>query len=206
MPMAARKMEEEGDSHQMNLRNCILMLLAVALPALAGPPLICHPIEIGAARSLPWRTDAQGWDATDRSYDAAAKLIPDTLALLGKDTPLPVRMETMRRASIYASRDVRLAQELAGKLDARANETQTSLALFDAGYWIETVRQASFIYRYDMLSPAEKPAWQIRKGLPGRDGLPMVKQAIAKEAVPGMEKALALIEEYRRADLAHASR
>jgi hypothetical protein len=74
------------------------------------------------------------------------------------------------------------------------------------GYWIESVRQASFIYRYDMLSPGEKQSWQIRTGLEGKDGYPMVKKAISIGGVPGMERALGLIEEYRNADKKRAAR
>ena len=184
----------------MNLRNSLIALTLLALPALAGPPLICHRIEIGAAKSLPWNTEAQGWDGADRSYDVSANLLKDTLAILSPGTAVPVRMETMRRSAIYAARDARLASELAAKLEARAAESGSAMAWFDAGYWIESVRQASFIYRYDMLSPNEKGAWQIRKGLAGRDGYPMVKKAISLGGAPGMDRALALIEEYRNAD------
>ena len=28
--------------------------ILIATPAFAGPPLLCHPFEIGTARSLPW--------------------------------------------------------------------------------------------------------------------------------------------------------
>ena len=79
------------------------------------------------------------------------------------------------------------------------------MAWFDAGYWIESVRQASFIYRYDMLPACEKKAWQIRQGLPGQDGYPMVRKAIELGGAPGMEQALGLIEEYRGASERHAS-
>jgi hypothetical protein len=178
----------------------IIATALLALPALAGPPLICHRIEIGDAKSLPWRMNAKGWDGAERSYDVGAKLIADTFALLTPATPIPVRMETMRRASIYAARQARLAPEIADRLEARASKSGAALDWFDAGYWIESVRQASFIYRYDMLSPAEKHSWQIRTGLDGRDGYPMVKKAMMLGGAPGMERALGLIEEYRRAD------
>ena len=184
----------------MNMKRHLLAAALTALPVLAGPPLICHPIEISDAKSLPWRTEVRGWDGADRAYDAPANLVRDTLALLAPGTPVPVRMETMRRASIYAARDARLAPDIAAKLEARAAKSGTALDWFDAGYWIESVRQASFIYRYDMLSPGEKQSWQIRTGLEGKDGYPMVKKAISIGGVPGMERALGLIEEYRNAD------
>lgn len=184
----------------MNLRNSLIALTLLALPSLAGPPLICHRIEIGDAKSLPWKTEAQGWDGAVRSYDVSANLVKDTLAILSPGTAIPVRMETMRRSAIYAARDARLAAELAAKLDARAAESGAAVAWFDAGYWIESVRQASFIYRYDMLSPSEKQSWQIRTGLAARDGYAMVKKAISLGGAPGMDRALTLIEEYRNAD------
>jgi hypothetical protein len=181
------------------MTNTLFLLAFATVPLLAGPPLICHRIDIGDAGSLPW-TNAQGWDGARRDYDVAGRLVTDTLALLDAASPINVRMETMRRASIYAARDAALAAELAAKLRGRAESRNTALAWFDAGYWIESVRQASFIYRFEMLSEKEKPAWQIRKGLPGQDGYPLVKKAIAMGGAPGMERALELIDEYRRAD------
>ena len=32
----------------------VLASIALARPALAGPPLLCHPFDIGTAASLPW--------------------------------------------------------------------------------------------------------------------------------------------------------
>jgi hypothetical protein len=51
-----------------------------------------------------------------------------------------------------------------------------------------------------MLSPAEKQTWQIRKGLPARDGYPLLQKAIQMGGSPEMSRALALVEEYRRSD------
>jgi hypothetical protein len=184
----------------MNLTNCLIAAALLAVPVLAGPPLICHRIEIGDAKSLPWQNRVDGWNGADKSYDAAANLVRDLFALLTPATPVPVRMETMRRASIYAARQAGLAAGIAAQLEARADKAGSALDWFDAGYWIESVRQASFIYRYDMLSPGEKSSWRIRTGLDGRDGYPMVKKAIALGGGAGMERALGLIEEYRHAD------
>ena len=85
----------------MYLRTAIATLafsLLAALPALAGPPLICHSIQIGSAPSLPWQS-APGWNGMDTSYDVS-HLIPDTLTLLTPQTPLAVREETLRRAAL----------------------------------------------------------------------------------------------------------
>ena len=79
--------------------TALLFLLAVQQAALAGPPLVCHPFEIGNARSLPW--SGSQWRSVDKSYDAN-RLVEDTRVLLTPQTPVLVRMETLRRATIYA--------------------------------------------------------------------------------------------------------
>src|SRR6186997_2537601 len=68
---------------------------------MAGPPLLCHEIQIGDAKSLPW-----GKDTFDKakSYDAAS-VVDDTLKLLDGELPVLARMETIRRAVLYIERD-----------------------------------------------------------------------------------------------------
>lgn len=171
----------------MNLKHLLLLTAAIGLPALAGTPIICNPLDIGTARSLPWNTAAKGWDGADPSYKAAANLVTDTLALLTPQTPVKVRMETIRRAAIYAARDAKLAGELSTKLQARANTAGGALAWFDAGYWIESVRQISPMYGAQLL--------------PGQDGYPMVKKAVALGGAPGMDDAVERIEMFRGAEL-----
>src|SRR5690349_3238185 len=92
-----------------------LCSLLLALPALAGPPLICHPFDIGGAKSLPW-SGGKDWSDADPSYDVA-HLSEDTLALLKPGVPVLVRMETMRRAAIYAARQAGLAEDLLARLE-----------------------------------------------------------------------------------------
>src|SRR4029077_2629159 len=58
--------------------------LVVARPALAGPPLLCHPFDIGTARSLPWT--GPGWFDAKPDYHLDS-LVADTEALLGPSTP-----------------------------------------------------------------------------------------------------------------------
>jgi hypothetical protein len=122
----------------------VLGLLVVSAPfASAGPPLLCHPLEIGGARSLPFGTN--GWQAARDDYDRA-RLVPDTIALLSPETPVIVRMETLRRATVYAMKDPRLAAALYDRLRARtqgATGQINSAALFDLGYLIETYKQAA---------------------------------------------------------------
>jgi len=120
--------------------------LFAARPALAGPPLLCFPFDIGAARSLPM--GAGNWHATDPAYNVA-HLVDDTLALLTPQTPVLVRMETLRRATIYAATDATVADALLQALQARAAKptAEAPLAVFDFGYLVETYREARPVYR-----------------------------------------------------------
>lgn len=148
--------------------------------AQAGPPLICHRIEIGQASSLPlldWnRKDTDGYDLKN--------LTRDTLALLDSDPSVLVRMETLRRATIYARHDPQVAKELLTRLQARAESNSTghsaALAWFDVGYLSEAYKQ--WIGK-DVPNPAA-----------GLDGYGRVKKAISLRGEdPEMEFAAALI-------------
>jgi hypothetical protein len=149
--------------------------------AQAGPPLICHPIEIGQAKSLPWID----WNQKGtRGYDLK-NLTRDTLAILDSSAPVLLRMETLRRATIYARQDPQVAKELLTRLQARAaNSTDSglseALAWFDVGYLIETYQQ--------WIGKAEpNPA-------AGLDGYAWVKKAVRLRGQdPEMEFAAALI-------------
>jgi hypothetical protein len=139
---------------------CSLLFCGVLVAAHAGTPLICHPYDIGNARSLPGGS-AKG---TDPRYDRS-HLTTDTLALLAPDTPVLVRMETLRRAAIYATGNLRkwegaaytpadkiAAQSLLDALRARTvsvNEAEADLALFDLGFFAETLRQTELDPAFD---------------------------------------------------------
>lgn len=165
----------------------LLAALALLAPshALAGPPLICHPYDIGAAQTLPGGNDRFG---TSSSYDRS-HLVADTLALLQPGMPILVRMETLRRAAIYATGNLRtwdgqkytnvdqaLGAALLAKLRERTdtkNEAARALALFDLGFFSESLRQTG-------LDPA-------------LDGYPLiVKAAGTMPNDPAVEFALAL--------------
>lgn len=177
-----------------------LITIAAAL-ALAGPPAVCHRIDIGDAASLPWR-NVNGWDGADPAYNVA-NLSNDTLKLLAPSAPVNLRMETLRRAAIYSARHAGLAVKLMNQLEARAKTAKSDpLAWFDAGYFIEAVRQTEFIYRYDMLDAPVRSALVHRGEKLGPDGRPMIEKALALGG-KGMNHALALIDEYRNADLKH---
>ena len=116
----------------------------IATPAFAGPPLLCFPFEIGAAKSLPMGT--ANWQAVDRSYDPS-HLVADTVALLTPQMPVVVRMETLRRATVYAAKNPQFAGALLDALEARAarSEPNVGYAVFDFGYLSETFKQASWM-------------------------------------------------------------
>src|SRR5262245_23395347 len=110
----------------------------LTLPAIseAGPPLICHPFQTGKAALLPWG-DGPGWNTPDGRYDVQ-RLAGDTVRLLSGGQPVIARMENLRRATLYAARDERVAGELlaavlARALAATAAGTPDADALFDAG-------------------------------------------------------------------------
>ncbi|MBL8177196.1 MAG: hypothetical protein JNK48_21155 [Bryobacterales bacterium] len=188
----------------MKLR-ILTAILGLAAAAMAGPPLICERIEIGTAQSLPWR-NGNGWDGTEKSYDVS-KLTGDVLRLLTASMPVTVRMETLRRAAIYAARHESAAEQLSARLLARVADgaaagRQDPLAWFDAGYFTEALRQVTFVYRYDMLTAAEKAQWKLRGEKLGLDGRGWIGKAIQLGG-KGMEQAVAKIEDYRQADLKH---
>ncbi len=122
--------------------------------AFAGPPLLCYPIEIGSAKSLPGGSFRFGVSA---SYDRS-NLVSETLALLTDKMPVLVRMETIRRAAVYATNfhnrvrksnntdeDRKTAYDLLAQLKERAktaSKSSQAFALFDLGYYTECLRQS----------------------------------------------------------------
>ncbi|MPY90210.1 MAG: hypothetical protein GEU99_20080 [Luteitalea sp.] len=175
------------------------VLFTVSHAAEAGPPLICRQFDAGTASVLPWST-ATDWKAPDRSYDVA-RLTADTLRLLSDDAPVLARMENLRRATIYAAQDRRVAAELLAAvlgraLTAAAEGSPDPLAWFDAGYLIESYRQASHIYQWDMLSGAERSSWMLRSEPEGLDGYHFVRKALdLGGSHPEMEFAASLMKE-----------
>ncbi len=109
-------------------------LVLASTPAFAGPPLLCHPYDIGAAQSLPW-SGARGWSDMDAKYQIE-NVVRDTEALLTPATPIVVRMETLRRASIYASADAAIAARLLDRLVKRA-EASAASGQPDALHWLD---------------------------------------------------------------------
>jgi hypothetical protein len=161
----------------------LLVLFGLGTYAFAGPPLICHRLDIGDAKSLPWNGTA--WDlAGNENYDTK-NLVHDTLAILDGGAPVIVRMETLRRATLYARKDPQAAKELLTRLFQRATAAEAAgrsdaPAWFDAGYLVEAYRQ----WFYNAPNPAA-----------GIDGYSMVAKALTLDGQknPEMEFAAALI-------------
>jgi hypothetical protein len=167
--------------------------LCFASIAQAGPPLICHSIEIGQAKSLPWISHS--WNLSGGENYDTKNLVKDTLEILKPDTPVLVRMETLRRATLYARKDPVAAKELLARLHARATSAESAgkpdaLAWFDAGYLIETYKQwigRNLPHITDGMRMDANPA-------SGVDGYALVKKAIALRGDDAqMEFAAALI-------------
>lgn len=152
----------------------------IGRPALAGPPLVCFPFDIGAATSLPM--GHANWRATDPKYDTS-HLVGDTLALLTPDTPVLVRMETLRRATIYTADHPELATALLAKLRDRASvpTAQAGRAVFDFGYLVETYRQAEPIFKHPIAA------------INGIDGYQLVLKARALQSDAAMDYPARLI-------------
>jgi hypothetical protein len=174
-------------------------IVGIAAAAEAGPPLICHQFDAGRATLLPWAPTPSSWNAPDPSYDVT-KLTADTLRLLSPDAPILARMENLRRATIYAGRDERVAAELLAAVMARAQgdagKGRDSLAWFDAGYLIESYRQASHIYKWNMLEGRARADWKLRSEPAGLDGYALVKKALqVSGGSPEMEFAASLMKD-----------
>jgi hypothetical protein len=124
---------------------CVLGLASLILPAtwvLAGPPLICHEIKVPEGTSLPW-----GKEAFDKASGyKVANVVDDTLKALSPEAQILVRMETLRRATLYIDRKQSSADELLGRLMARALDAEAvgkpdAMAWFDAGYLVQCLHQ-----------------------------------------------------------------
>lgn len=142
--------------------TAVIGFISATGSARAGAPLICHAVEIGNAKSIA---------ATDGATDLTPRDVVDqTLAILDGSTPVLVRMETLRRAATYVSREKSLvaegvravagserksaADDLLARLQKRAADADASghpdaLAIFDAGYLSEVYSQCRIAENLD---------------------------------------------------------
>ncbi|MEJ7746979.1 MAG: hypothetical protein WKF61_09550 [Luteimonas sp.] len=175
-----------------------LMLIALSLcafAAMAGPPLLCHPFDTAGAPSLAW--GGPRWNQARVDYNLRS-LSADTEALLKANTPVIARMETLRRAAIYASRDAAIARQLLSRLDARIARAATpesqAMTRFDSGYFTETLQEVVRLQGYDMPGIGKADTSGLRAMLAKLDGSAQVDAAIKlRPDDPSMRFAAALI-------------
>ena len=169
--------------------STVAVLLGFTTFAQAGPPLICHPIEIGQAKSLPW-VEFHHRGSTD--YDLK-NLSRDTLAILDSRTPILARMETLRRATIYARQEPQAAKELITQLQARAANSDAAsrpdaLAWFDVGYLAEAYKQWMGKGEPNPAAGLDGYSW-VRKAISLRGSDPEMEFAAAMITLPGPDGA-----------------
>jgi len=115
--------------------------------SIAGPPLLCHAIEIGKSESLAW---GQGAWSNDKIELDDNRFVARTLELLSPDAPILARMETIRRATIHAAERPKAASNILAVLRARVAKSNESgvpdiLVLFDLGYLTATYEQMNLV-------------------------------------------------------------
>jgi hypothetical protein len=156
-----------------------LTALALAHPALAGPPLLCHPFDVGAAQSLPW-SGVHSWFDGRPDYRIAG-VVDDTTALLTPSTPVVVRMETLRRAVIYASANPQIASALLQRLVARAEAGDKAghpdaLEFLDAAYTAGALHEIGWLRESPPFRDRAAAIAQVAKAA---DGYALITRALA---------------------------
>jgi len=183
--------------------------VAFAAPALAGPPLLCHPYDIGTAKSLPW-VGEKSWFEGQPDYKLE-NLVRDTEALLTPSTPVIVRMETLRRAALYASTDPIVANALLKRAINRAEASEMAgqpdaLAFLDAAYLAGAFNEITMMSQAKEFATRSAVAKQVKGSL---DAYALISKAVAaRPGDPAIQFAAALIssDEHRGEYASHASK
>ena len=183
--------------------------LSIAAPALAGPPLLCHAYDIGNAKSLPW-VGEKSWFEGRPDYNIQ-NLVVDTEALLTPSTPVIVRMETLRRAAIYASTDPKIANTLLKRFITRAETSEEkgqpdALAYLDAAYLAGAFNEFTMMVRSKEWESRAAVAQSAKGAL---DAYALIRKSVALHpADPAIQFAAALIssDEHRGEYPAHAAK
>jgi hypothetical protein len=184
-------------------------IIGFAGTALAGPPLLCHPYEIGAASSLPWH--GHGWWPGRGDYNVA-NLVADTQALLAPATPVIVRMETLRRATVYATRARNVAAQLLAAVTKRAQMLEhdgrpDALAWLDAAYLTEALREVAELARMSDNTPFNQGVLNVQGLTAGTDGYALILKSLElRPDDPSLEFAAALIAERDRGSAGHPAK
>lgn len=183
-----------------------LLAALVAGPAVAGPPLLCEPFDTAGAPTLPW--GGARWNQPAPDY-AIAGLPAHLDRLLAVDVPVVARMETLRRAAIYASRDGGvLARVLAGmeaRIAATAGTPAEALALFDAGYFRETLQDVARLQGYDMPGIGAVDSAALAAAIDAPDGHLRIAEALERrpgDAGMAFASAVVAAADERDGDLA----
>jgi len=168
----------------LKLLTLALVTLPLATPrppaALWGTPLLCQEFSLGEARSLPWGDGMEGRKDYDR-----ARLVADTAQILKTEHDALVRMETLRRAALYAGDDRALAWELVGRLGLAVLEQASigapeALAWLDVGYLTACLENTGADLRF-------------RPGVAqGQEGYAYLLQALERARAEGSGEAAAI--------------
>ena len=179
-------------------RSTAMAVLAVlALALRPSPPLLCNPFDIGSARSLPWDGTRAFWQG--RADYRLENLVADTEALLTPSTPVIVRMETLRRAAIYASADGEVAKpalcearRTAASVAQARRTPRRPRALRLRVLRPKTYRQIAELDRGMSEFRGRGPA--LRKAIGSGDGYALIKKTFGKPTTdPAVEFAAALM-------------
>ncbi|MBL8763779.1 MAG: hypothetical protein JNM07_05880 [Phycisphaerae bacterium] len=166
------------------------MVLVVAAGVFGGPPLLCHPLDIGDAKSIP-RDDGSARLSNEAVMDGANNV-------LRTSEDLVVHIETIRRAAMHLGDARGSITEFYADTCARALDAETgpdrkvaARAWFDAAY-LTAVRVEMGWDRHEKRDD--------RTGLPA--GYAWLRRAIdmSEGAVPEMHLAAAMMLIDRRAD------
>jgi len=122
----------------------MLVAIAAANVGAGYAPLLFTVLDIDSATSLPWNSP-RNYLGIVEGYDVH-HLVADTERLLKQPMPTIVRMETLRRAAVYASRDAQAAEQLVAFVVGKVSVLPVPgppdpMALFDAGYVLEVLQE-----------------------------------------------------------------
>lgn len=176
----------------------IAMLLVGSVDLQAGPPLLCHPIEIGEAQSLPW---GEGAWSNDRIKLSDAEFLALTLKLLSTEAGILTRMETIRRAAVHAAERPVTAEAMLTFLRERSenpNGKGDSDARFNLGYMLATFEQMNVVTDHNArgVSGRSRSELTLTQDL---DAYALVKEsAVGSERRGEIEFALALMTAHPR--------
>ncbi len=140
--------------------SLLAALMLVSSSAVAGPPCVCWPVEVGDAPTL------------ETENRTPTQIADDTLRLLKPSLPVLARMEVLRRSAAALQGEPVLVDRVFGRLCARVLDVETGKAehpgraWFDAGYAAQAFQQAGMLNRhgYDWIAKGLEKAAEADKG------------------------------------------